>query len=134
MELEGDTETEDDSKSNYNEEPNESAKGDTTTPKKNNEEHNKRLEAARKKYDLTSEEIETLLRKKTKSKKYETELEDELNFTLTQKLNFVIYGSFILVIIYVLNRDYDSVVSMWFASLFPKEAKTLGFRMIVDDR
>lgn len=99
----------------------------------------KRLEAGRKKYDLTSEEIKQILQKQRTNKDnnndddllldMNNDIEDELDLTITQKFNLFIYGSLFIGCIYVLNRDYDSVVTMWFVRMFPREAKTLGFRM-----
>ncbi len=106
------------------------------------EDKERRIKTARDKYDLTCEEIEEILNKSNKHKhkgKNRTiplnddgDIEDELNLTMTQKINLLIYGSLILVMVYVLNRDYERVVTMWFVRMFPREAKTLGFEMYVD--
>mmetsp|Transcript_2213 Transcript_2213/g.3155 ORF Transcript_2213/g.3155 Transcript_2213/m.3155 type:complete len:246 (-) Transcript_2213:40-777(-) len=106
----------------------------------------KMIGKAQAKYGLSSEEIEEILLK-TKDKKKNTvhdnpnvnvnestntafnDIEDDLELTLTQKLNLLVYGSLMVGFIYVLNRDYDSVVTLGFMKTFPREARTLGFQM-----
>lgn len=91
------------------------------------------VERTGQKLGLSEEEIEKFLQQTKQAHGGELfrDLEDDLDLhlTLSQKLNLLIYGSFIIGAIYVLNRDYDSVVSHWFVTMFPKEAKTLGFRL-----
>ena len=93
----------------------------------------KMMERTGQKLGLSGEEIEELLIKTNQEREGEKfrDIEDdlELNLTLTQKLNLLIYGSFTIVTVYVLNRDYDSVVSHWFVTMFPREAKILGFQV-----
>ncbi len=112
------------------------------------EKEEKILEKAQAKYGLSSKEIEELLLKTrgkngcdSSSNGVDTsngdgiedtrlnDIEDDLELTLTQKLNLFVYGSFMVGLIYVLNRDYDSVVTLWFMKMFPREARTLGFQL-----
>ena len=102
-----------------------------------------KIEHLRKKFDLTEDEITKFMNKKEQGDEdfikqklissqqcsTSTDIEDDLELTLTQKLNLLIYGSLFIGLIYVLNKDYDSVVTLWFVRMFPKEASTLGFNI-----
>jgi hypothetical protein len=116
----------------------------TNTNKKTemtDEELKAKFEKAQKKLgiSLTKEQMEALIkdtkhpRKNQQQSKGKEEdeafqdIEDELDLTLTQKVNLVIYGSMFVGLIYVLNRDYNSVATLWFIRMFPREAKVLGF-------
>lgn len=79
-----------------------------------------KIENTRQKFGLTEEQMEKVLHSSFQ------QVEDDLDWTLTQKLNLLVYGSFILGMAYVLNRDYDSLATQWFVRMFPREAKTLG--------
>lgn len=48
------------------------------------------------------------------------------SWTPHQKMNGLAYLLMLSVLVYVLNRDYGNVVTIWFVQTFPKEARTLG--------
>ncbi len=90
------------------------------------------------KFGLTEEQVKKVIQSSKSDKNNKNndstfqDLEDELELTLTQKLNLVIYGSFFIGLIYVLNKDYDSLVTVWFVRMFPREASIFGLSSIVD--
>lgn len=52
---------------------------------------------------------------------------DTETFSLTQKINWLVYSILIGAFIYFMNRDYDGAIKILFIQYFPREAKTLGF-------
>ena len=46
-----------------------------------------------------------------------------------QTLNRLVYLGLFMGIIYIFNRDYDNVVTVWFVHTFPREARTLGIHL-----
>ena len=94
-----------------------------------------KLEHTRKSLGFTEEQMDIFIQKaKQKGKDSHShfqDIEDDLELTLTQKLNLLVYGSFIVATIYILNRDYDSVVTLWLIKMFPRESRTLGLHLFL---
>ena len=49
--------------------------------------------------------------------------------TFFKTLNRLMYMGMVIVLIYVLNRDYDNIVTVWFVKTFPKEAGVFGIQL-----
>jgi hypothetical protein len=82
------------------------------------------IENLRKKFDLTPTQMKTVM--ETSRKQYLSQNYDDDSWTPHQKLNVLVYGIMFSVLVFVVNRDYGNIVSIWFATRFPKEAAVLG--------
>jgi hypothetical protein len=51
---------------------------------------------------------------------------DEEGWTPHQVLNRMVYFILVALLMYIANRDYGNVVTVWFITWFPREANTLG--------
>jgi hypothetical protein len=51
---------------------------------------------------------------------------DEEEWTPHQVLNRMVYVILMALLMYIANRDYGNVVTVWFITWFPREAATLG--------
>ena len=49
---------------------------------------------------------------------------------LLKTLNKLVYIGMFIVLIYVLNRDYDNIVTIWFVRNFPREARVFGIQLL----
>mmetsp|Transcript_2060 Transcript_2060/g.2805 ORF Transcript_2060/g.2805 Transcript_2060/m.2805 type:complete len:223 (+) Transcript_2060:116-784(+) len=88
-----------------------------------------KLQKTKEKYGLSNQEMEKMIKFNNMKKRQQSSMKDEeedLGLTLAQWLNLGVYTTFMIGTIYLLNRDYDSIVTLWFIRTFPREAKTLG--------
>lgn len=97
----------------------------------------RKIKAMQKALGLTDDQMNKVLEKSNKqyqSKKNGFILDDDEDDSLEynsstniiQQLNQLIYLGFFIVLVYVINRDYDNAVTRSFKNYFPKEAKILG--------
>jgi hypothetical protein len=76
-----------------------------------------------KKFKLTDEQMNKAM-ERSKLEFRGQHIKDPRDFH--NQLNRIVYVIIFAVLIYVVNRDYDDIISFWFALYFPVEAKTLG--------
>jgi hypothetical protein len=81
------------------------------------------LEQVRKKFRLTPEQMKQVVET---SRQQAAQQITSSSWTPHQKLNTVVYVIMLSVLVYVLNRDYGNLATIWFVQTFPKEAHTLG--------
>lgn len=98
----------------------------------------RKIKTMQKALGLTDDQMNKVLEKSNKqyqSKKNGFILDDEneddsleynSSTNIIQQLNQLIYLGFFIVLVYVINRDYDNAVTRSFINYFPKEAKILG--------
>lgn len=98
----------------------------------------RKIKAMQKALGLTDEQMNKVLEKSNKqyqNKKNgfildDDDEDDSLEYNsstnIIQQLNQLIYLGFFIVLVYVINRDYDNAVTRSFINYFPKEAKILG--------
>lgn len=80
------------------------------------------LERIRKRFRLTHEQMAEVMN----VSKEEATLNQTSYLTPHQRMNRTVYLIMILVLIYILNRDYGNLVLIWLVRMFPKEAQVLG--------
>ena len=80
------------------------------------------LERIRKRFRLTHEQMARVM----KLSKEEATMDQKSYLTPHQRMNRMVYTIMILVLIYILNRDYGNIVLVWLLQMFPTEAKVLG--------
>lgn len=83
----------------------------------------KDLERLQKKFKLTNEQM-NLAMERSRLEFRGQPINDPRDFH--NYLNRIVYVIIIAVLIYVVNRDYNDIISFWFALYFPMEANTLG--------
>ncbi|CAJ1960682.1 unnamed protein product [Cylindrotheca closterium] len=81
------------------------------------------LERIRKRFRMTPQQMTRVV---ALSKAEGTQDPKYSSLTPHQQLNRMVYLVMIMVLIYILNRDYGNVVLVWFVQIFPKEAEILG--------
>lgn len=97
----------------------------------------RKIKTMQKALGLTDDQMNKVLEKSNKqyqSKKngfiLDVDEDDSLEYNsstnIIQQLNQLIYLGFFIVLVYVINRDYDNAVTRSFINYFPKEAKILG--------
>ncbi|KAL7479695.1 hypothetical protein ACHAW6_005420 [Cyclotella cf. meneghiniana] len=78
---------------------------------------------------LTTDQIhhmQSLQHQKDRSVKSSKNFETESPISIFPIINAVILAIFLSGLVYVLNRDYGNLVTIWFVRSFPRESATIG--------
>jgi len=95
-----------------------------------------KLEKARKKFGLTNEQMDNAIKDaKDYAMKhrhdgggYQSNIGDDadVNISTLTMIKWVVQLSLFALLIYVINAEYDNVLTIWFIRTFPIEAEILG--------